>query len=647
MRVSRETTTASTMSLPPSTRRRLVAGVALAATTLASGGQLRAWVYPEHRDITLLAVQGLDPERRAVLDELWSSARVGFEQRLCAAVADSAQAGKPSCLDWAAWPAIAGDHSCSGADMLSTILESRWIFNVAAVAARLREHLAGAGKPSTLVNLLRGSDIQLQRADPAYATRAASNNAHFLLARPGPETTGAEYGRLSLAQGSELNAVGGYAFYHLAALQQASRLSSARLEGESRARLARTILADEAFALHFLEDAFAAGHVAGTWGNQAIRKGTHDYYNERGLEAVTWNQKTVVLEGDAHLGEKNARRAAETVRASIAQVLDAVRSRVAISYDRGGTLEPSALDVCRPGGMPSFDVPPEVVPLWTDVIQTLPAAALADGPGALPRFRAEVGSFFGVSASAGVNWLDGAYATTQSSSGVIAGLTAGVRFGLGLEGVMTEAGDGLVFLDVALRQDTPSSMRFTSDAALADTGAFSAAIPARGGVEIRARMPFWLIPGDLLLGALFVAPFSRSTYAMMAVTASNGGLIPWQSGLATPVGRFQLVVGREVGVTFYGYVGGKTRMLMPSVVPGTNQATLVALRSVAFDFPLLEYRPFRSFSMDQASVLIGQLVVGFETSGGAAVITPAGMPVPELNTIYDIGIRIAFDWRRY
>lgn len=626
-----------------------MAVMALAATIFPSGGQLRAWVYPEHERITLLAVQGLHPERRGELDQLWSSARLGFEKRLCAGVADSAQSAKPSCLDWTAWPAIAGDHSCSGADMLSTILESGWILDVAAIAAELRGHLAGAGKPSKRVNVLRSSDIQFQHADPGYATRAASNNVHFLLARPGPETTGAEYARLSVTAGSELNAVGGYAFYHLAALQQASRLSAARMEGEQRARLARAVLANEAFALHFLEDAFAAGHVAGTWGNQAIRKGTHDYYNERSLEAVTWDGKTVVLEGDAHLGEKNAQRAANTVRASIAQVLDAVSARgtLPLPYDAAAALEPNPLNVCRSGGMPLFDVPPEVVPLWTDVVHTLPAAALAEGPGALPRFRAEIGPFIGVSASAAVSWIDGGYAAAESTSGVIGALTAGVRVGLGLEGVMDQAGDGLVFVDVGLRQDTASSVNFSDNAALTETGAFSSAIPARGGIAIRARMPFWLIPGDLLVGALLVAPFSRSTYRNMAIVASNGGLIPWQSGLATPVGRFQLVFGREVGVTLYGYLTGKTRMLMPAAVPGANQATLVALRSIAFDFPLLEYRPFRSFSLDQASELIGQLFVGFETPSSAEVIAPAGMPVPALNTVFNVGLRAAFDWRRY
>ena len=33
---------------------------------------VKAWVYPEHRDITLLAIQKLDSAHRAVLDQLWA-----------------------------------------------------------------------------------------------------------------------------------------------------------------------------------------------------------------------------------------------------------------------------------------------------------------------------------------------------------------------------------------------------------------------------------------------------------------------------------------------------------------------------------------------------------------------------------------------
>jgi hypothetical protein len=219
-----------------------------------------------------------------------------------------------------------------------------------------------------------------------------------------------------------------------------------------------------------------------------------------------------------------------------------------------------------------------------------------------------------------------------------------VRFGLGLEGVMNEAGDGLVFLDLGIRLDSASTMKITDAQALAKFGTISAAIPSRTAYTVRLRMPFWLVPGDLLLALPFLA-ISPDTYAKMAVTAGNGGLIPWQSGIATPVGRFQFVLGREVGISFYGY-RDDDRVIIPSSVPG-GSATLISLRSTAFEFPIVEYRPFRTFSLDQSSSLLVQLFGGFDIPRTRSVVSPAGVPEPDLKTVRFAGIRIVFDWRSY
>jgi len=56
-------------------------------------------------------------------------------------------------------------------------------------------------------------DIQLQRADEEYATRAGSNNAHFLLARVSVDEDGLAYVTRCLREGAELNALGVYAWY--------------------------------------------------------------------------------------------------------------------------------------------------------------------------------------------------------------------------------------------------------------------------------------------------------------------------------------------------------------------------------------------------------------------------------------------------
>ena len=93
-------------------------------------------------DIALLAVQTLDPERRAVLDVLRREARAGDEQRLCGQGADAGQSRVPQCIDWAALPGIAGDHSCSSLQMLETVRKADWILLVADIGAQLKVELA-------------------------------------------------------------------------------------------------------------------------------------------------------------------------------------------------------------------------------------------------------------------------------------------------------------------------------------------------------------------------------------------------------------------------------------------------------------------------------------------------------------------------
>jgi BASS family bile acid:Na+ symporter len=110
-----------------------------------------------------------------------------------------------------------------------------------------------------------------------------------------------------------------------------------------------------------------------------------------------------------------------------------------------------------------------------------------------------------------------------------------------------------------------------------------------------------LIPGDLLIAGPILFLVSPKMLSSMAVRAGNGGLIRWQSGIATPIGRFQFVFDREVGVSFYG-----TKENGP-LVPGNNGTVHISYSSTKFDITILEYNPFRTFSMDQSSSMIIQL----------------------------------------
>jgi hypothetical protein len=262
----------------------------------------------------------------------------------------------------------------------------------------------------------------------------------------------------------------------------------------------------------------------------------------------------------------------------------------------------------------------------------------------MPRFRSEVGPFVGLAGTIDGRAVKGGFVATQDATGFLGGLDLSVRAGFGLDGVMGEAGDGLVYASLGFRSDSPSSNRFDDSAFGSLGGNLSAAIPARSGVALRFRMPFYLVPADLLLlSPLYLA--DPKSYANLAFTAANGGLLRWQSGWATAIGRFQFVLGRELGVTFYG-VGGNDQLLAPAEQPG-GPGRAVTFKSVSYDLPILEYRPYRAFSSNQSSSVIVQLFVGADVPHGKHVDAPAGAPMPALQTVYSIGLRLVFDWRYY
>ena len=113
----------------------------------------------------------------------------------------------------------------------------------------------------------------------------------------------------------------------------------------------------------------------------------------------------------------------------------------------------------------------------------------------------------------------------------------------------------------------------------------------------------------------------------MAVVAGNGGLIPWQSGMATRVGRFQFILGRELGITFYGVIGDD-RVIASSASPG-GPARLIEYESILFDMPIVEYRPYRSFARTRAHPC-SSVFAAADVPRSASVVSPAGVSVPDL-----------------
>ena len=604
-----------------------------------------AWVYFEHRAIALYAIKMMSAEDRALFEKLWAEARRGYESRLTETIIDTAQGRHPSHLDYASWAAISGDHSCSPENLLFNVLKTDWILNVADISAQLDLNIQESKNNSQRINFLHQSDIRLQRADPEYATRAGSNNVHFLLPRPNVGTERLDYLKECLSPGAALNALGAYAWFHLSAMMKASRYAHENLSPEKKSALILSALADEAFALHFLEDVFAAGHIAGTWGNASLRKGTHDYYNEKGLEVVTWDGQRMVVMGDAYMRPIDREVAAAAVRLSLLQLLQSASGQINMDYTNDPVSNadlPDTFNVCKNTVNPARKAD---IKFMRTILDETPVPGLANGLGEHPRFRSELGTFLGISSSLNGSTVYGGFGELQTNKGAIASLEMNVRFGFGLEGVLDQNADAQVFFEAGWKRTSASSSQFAdSYSGTIPPGTLTSAIPGRGGYNLRLRLPFWLIPGDLLIAGPLLLLFAPKELTKMGVVAANGGLIPWQSSIATGIGSFQFILGREVGVTLYGHESTKDEILVPDK---NGTAVFLQYKSTQIDFPIVEYRPFRSFSMNQSSGLIVQITASVDFPHGATLVGPANATIPTLRPVWQTGIRIIFNWRHY
>ena len=99
----------------------------------------------------------------------------------------------------------------------------------------------------------------------------------------------------------------------------------------------------------------------------------------------------------------------------------------------------------------------------------------------------------------------------------------------------------------------------------------------------------------------------------------------------------------KIGLSFYGH--HNFVLPAPGVAP-VNQ-TVVKLRSIGLDVPIVEWRIFRMFSLDQSSGLGVQFYAGIDRPTSSSVVEPAGAPKPSLHTIMTGGVRVVFDWRHY
>jgi hypothetical protein len=611
-----------------------------------------AWIYPEHRDILAKALKDLPADQQQLFAELWADARGGRESRYCATMVDGDLRSAPACIDLAAWAGIAGDHSCSPDQLVATTLPSDWILKVARVSAETKVALEKGTTREAKQNAAALNNLKLQFVDKEYSTRAGANNGHFLTTRTSDDPR--DYLARTLGAGAEPNALGLYLYYHLGALGLVRQWAAAT-DPAARGELARKVLAAEAFALHFLEDSFAAGHVAGSWGTVAERKGTHDYYSELGLDTSAWNGTRFTLLGDGYMRPADLTRTAHAVGMSLGQIFDATREGTPSAKAAGAVTSTAASEAagynsCTATRQATATVTPDTAPVALQVAGETPMPGRSEDDVHVPRFRQEIGPFVGFSGD-----LTGGVEFGGFQAGANprwwGGAEIEFRVGLGLEALTASTGAGQAFLGVGFTYNT--AQYGGAQPAIQEAGV--AVVPARPGLAFRLRVPFYLIPFDLLLAAPILSWAAPDAMVNMGIVAASGGLLPWQQAFITRAGAFQFLLGREVGLTLFGYgkpVEGVGLIAPGATVPYQSDLVFLSYRVLALDFPTFEYRPLREFATNQALTFAVQLGWGVEFPNQVRYISKltlpsASGPTPDLGTGWQIYIRIHFDARYY
>ncbi len=513
--------------------------------------EARAWLFHEHAAITERAVRddlAHDTDVHPRFARIWQTAR-GGQTHLC----DEAAArwhGDDRCTSLASLPALAGDHSCSPDD-LDRVVREPWARQVIAEARRTAATLEAQPVEhdmATRLDVRREIDRRLLLIDPEFLSRAAMNFSHFDLVRRSDDLAG--YLRSTLGAHEELNATGLYVAYHAAALYEAREAATCARATENcdvPRRLWRALIL-EVYALHFLEDSFAAGHVVGTWGDSAQRSGTHDHYSQHGLDVTTWGadarpSETYSAYGDAFMTDEDLRRASEAVAESLTQFTCAYVTGEAPAGERPARCEElrqpldaalaravrPAIDTCADTEMPPGASPlaeAHAARLFREVLARTPRPARRQPE--VPRFTNEIGTFFALSLD-----LQGTAAWTGDGPVPEALLrsSGSVQFGVNASGVLSRYTDGRAFVGVGVVTEL--------------TGA-----GLQAGFRFHIRIPG--APWDILAWLARVTFGREDAFAVFYDSLSGGALIPRLHALhiLSPSWAWQFTLGREAWVTW-------------------------------------------------------------------------------------------------
>jgi hypothetical protein len=599
------------------------------------GRQARAWLFVEHTSVGRAAFASttagscqpsqatggvtapVSEKDRKVLQAAWNALRAAEFPIGVDLSPDVAQPDAPIELssstaaitfsprvDLPMLAALGGDHSCSERDLDAT-LRTSWVTPLVQMFIKNYEAIRATPAISPQrVNLWHESHLLAQGLDSKYLFRATTS--HFLLGRrwmrdtqgkPVPESVNQYVKRVSQG-GAAINAIGAYVNYHARALRAAS---AARCTADACADpgAARDTLLLEAIALHFLEDSFASGHIAGVPSDEsdAARIGTHDYYCEHGLSAQPWRGEPYPAFGDAHLRAEDKLATREGVGRSLSQVA------AVLAGGQTPCEETQALDVCADTTVPATS--DACVAFMVAVVEVVPAPPLTPTP--VAPARNDIGAFvrFAVGADGGLGLTARSTVAAHGSPRVAPtwGVNADVGIGLSLAGVTTGWSDAVVALEGGLAGVAGQR----TDFCLTCENAGQQPLDTRLGEEIRLRMPFEFVPGDFPLVALAYLVFREPSIYTRLVEAANGGFYGrWQRIWTFPNGMgIQFVAGREAAYAGYNL----SRALAAS---GGLSSTFY--HSDSWTFPLVDWLWTRHYAESFGAQLKMRLSYRYEHS---------------------------------
>lgn len=239
--------------------------------------------------------------------------------------------GQDLAISYGDLAALAGDHTLTAFELESHLASPRsYLHDV----VRLQHEAAEHGHFSA-------SNLKVALADSRYLPLALNNFSHFYdfgksLGEHLDEIRLEEIDGLVEAIEQPLihtNAIAKYCTLHAAALLLAERSGRARAAGhmqEGRQLMRRAFILN-AFADHFLQDAFAPGHLIlrrTVVGSYLTDLQLHDYYNRRGLTVVNLRKDQWTAYGDDEMflhseGARNTEYAIEATAVSFGELISA------------------------------------------------------------------------------------------------------------------------------------------------------------------------------------------------------------------------------------------------------------------------------------------------------------------------------------